>query len=255
MPVEESGNMLLLMAAIARVDGNAEFSRQHWPLLAKWARYLKEKGLDPENQLCTDDFAGHLAHNANLSLKAILALGAYAQLAEMLGNKEEAPAYRKTAEQFTREWIKMADDGDHFRLAFDKPGTWSQKYNLIWDGLLGLKLFPKDVARKEIASCLKKQNRYGLPLDNRRAYTKLDWIVWTATLAETRRDFQALVGPAYDFAHHSPTRVPLSDWYWTNDATQVGFQARSVVGGVFAKMLKDSVVWKKWANRAKAAAK
>jgi hypothetical protein len=252
MPVEESGNMLLLMAAISRVEGNVDFSRQHWPLLAKWAQYLKEKGLDPENQLCTDDFAGHLAHNANLSLKAILALRAYAQLAEMIGNKEEAAEYRTTAEGFARQWIKMADDGDHYRLAFDKPGTWSQKYNLLWDGILGLNLFPNDVVQKELAFYLRTQNRFGLPLDSRKAYTKLDWIVWTATLAETRQQFRALVEPAYDFAHHSPTRVPLSDWYWTNDAAQVGFQARSVVGGVFAKMLTDSRSWKKWVGKAKA---
>jgi hypothetical protein len=252
MPVEESGNMLLLMAAIARVDGNADFSGQYWPLLAKWAAYLKEKGLDPENQLCTDDFAGHLAHNANLSLKAVLALAACARLAETLGKKDVAAEYRKLAETFAREWMKMADDGDHYRLAFDKPGTWSQKYNLMWDGLLGLNLFPRDVARKEIAFYLKTQNRFGLPLDNRRAYTKLDWIVWTATLAETPQQFQALLAPAYDFAHQSPTRVPLTDWYWTNDATQVGFQARSVVGGVFAKMLTDYSVWKKWAGRGRA---
>ena len=244
MPVEESGNMLILTAAIARAEGSAEFARKHWPVLKKWAEYLKLKGMDPENQLCTDDFAGHLAHNTNLSLKAIVALGAYAQMAEKLGEKTEATAYRTAAREMAARWGKMADDGDHTRLAFDKPGTWSQKYNLAWDRLLGLDLFPREIARKEIAYYKKMQNRYGLPLDNRETYTKSDWIVWTATLAENQADFEAILDPLFRSLDETPSRVPMTDWYWTIDAKQRGFQARSVVGGVFMKALAA-----KWARQ------
>jgi hypothetical protein len=252
MPVEESGNMLILLAALAEADGNVEFSRPYAPILSKWAAYLREKGLDPENQLSTDDFAGHMAHNTNLSLKAILALASYARLAERFGQRQEASSYAATAKDMAAKWVKMADDGDHYRLAFDQKGTWSQKYNLVWDKLLKLGLFPPDVARKEIAYYKTKQNAFGLPLDNRSEYTKLDWIIWTATLADNAADFAAIADPAYKFANETPTRVPLSDWYWTNDGKQRGFQARSVVGGIFIKMLEDASRWKRWVDRAPA---
>ena len=246
MPVEESGNMLLLVAGIAKAQGNADLAGKYWPMLTKWAEYLRDKGLDPENQLCTDDFAGHLARNANLSLKAIEGLGGYAMLAEMTGHKAEAQRYRTIALDYARQWMKLGEDGDHYVLAFGNPGTWSQKYNLVWDRILGLNLFPPEVARKEIAFYKTKQNVYGLPLDNRAEYTKLDWLVWTATLADNSGDFQALIAPAYKWMNETPTRVPLTDWYMTVDGKQRGFQARSVVGGVFIKMLTDPAMWEKW---------
>jgi hypothetical protein len=248
MPVEESGNMLIMTAALARGEGNAAFAQKYWPQLTKWAEYLKEKGLDPENQLSTDDFAGHLAHNANLSIKAILALGAYAALCDATGHAQDGAAYRGTAREFAAKWAQMADDGDHYRLAFDKTGTWSQKYNLAWDKVLGLGLFPAGIARKEIAFYETKENPYGLPLDNRKDYTKLDWLVWTATLAESPADFEKLIAPAYKWANESQSRVPLTDWYDTVTGKQQGFQARSVVGGVFMKMLADPAMWKKYAG-------
>ena len=248
MPVEETGNMLILVAAIAKAEGDASFAGKHWPLLTKWAEYLKDKGLDPANQLCTDDFAGHLAHNANLSLKAIEALNAYGELAGMLGKNREHDLYSNTAQEFARQWVKMADDGDHYRLAFDKPGTWSQKYNLVWDKILGFHLFPAEIAAKEIAYYQTK-NHLGFPLDNRQDYTKLDWEFWSATLAESPSDWESLISPIYDWANQSPSRVPLTDWYWTTDGTEVGFQARSVVGGLFIKMLADGEVWKYWSSK------
>jgi hypothetical protein len=251
MPVEESGNLLLLFGAVAQMEGNADFAGLYWKQLEQWANYLKEKGFDPENQLCTDDFAGHLAHNVNLSAKAICGLGAFGKLCDLRGDKAKSEEYFKLAREFAAKWVKEADDGDHFRLAFDRPGTWSQKYNLVWDKILGLNLFPDAVLRKEMDYYKKMQNKYGLPLDNRKDYTKLDWITWTATLTQDRQDFETLVDPLITFLNESPDRSPMTDWYQTKTARKQGFTARPVVGGVFLQMLYDKATWAKYASRDK----
>jgi hypothetical protein len=265
MPVEESGNLLILADAMSQEQGNWDFVRAYWPQFTQWAEYLRAKGLDPENQLSTDDFAGHLAHNSNLSIKAIEALAAYAQMAQALGKSDVAAEYSHLAAEMATKWQAMAIDGDHYKLAFDKPGTWSQKYNLVWDQILDLHLFPAQVRQTEVAYYLQHLNAYGLPLDNRRDYTKLDWEIWTATLADAPQPgnpqpspgspepkvdaFAALIAPIGRWINEGPTRVPLTDWYDTKTGKQMAFQARSVVGGVYIKALADRALAASWRNR------
>jgi hypothetical protein len=159
----------------------------------------------------------------------------------MQGKKTEAKEYRILAENMVQDWVKAADDGDHYRLAFDKSDSWSQKYNMVWDKLLGFNFFPDEVINKEIAWYLKVQNRYGLPLDSRETYTKLDWILWTASMANSNDEFKQLIAPVYTFLNETPDRVPMTDWYWTKSGEMRGFIARSVVGGVYMELLKDKL--------------
>ena len=239
MPIEEAGNMLILTALLTKVDGNADYATKHWASLTKWSNYLIEKGLDPANQLCTDDFAGHLARNANLSVKAILGIAAYGYMAGEKGDKATCEKMMAKAKEMAQEWMTLADAGDHYSLSFGNKESWSQKYNMVWDKLMGWEIFPEEVKQKELAYYLTKQNQYGLPLDSRRNYTKSDWIMWTATLADDHETFMKFVQPIYDFANETTDRIGLTDWYNTDSDKRVGFEARPVLGGFYIKMLEE----------------
>lgn len=142
------------------------------------------------------------------------------------------------------KWESDAREGDHYRLAFDRNDTWSQKYNMVWDKIWGTNLFPNNAIERELAYYLTKQNRYGLPLDCRRDYTKSDWIVWTASMAADRDTFMQFIAPLYDYMNETDTRVPTSDWYDTRGGHRIGFKARSVIGGhwmrVFVEKMKGA---------------
>ena len=238
MPVEECGNLLLMTAAAEAYGGGPTFADAHWELLTKWAGYLRSHGMDPENQLCTDDFAGHLAHNCNLSIKAILGIAVYGRLLERR-QPGEGEAWLAEARSMAARWLETAANGDGtYRLAFDRPGTFSLKYNAVWDRLLSLNVFPAGVWDRELSSYIEKSNPYGVPLDNRAGYTKSDWLVWCASMLDKQDDFTTLTDPLWLAYHHTPSRVPLCDWYETEDAHQVQFQNRTVQGGLFIRLLR-----------------
>ncbi len=242
MPIEESGNILTIAATVTMMDGNAAFAEKYWNSFKTWADYLVANAQDPANQLCTDDFAGHLAHNANLSIKGILGIAGFALMAKAKGDMATYDTYMNTAKQMAAKWeVDALDaDGTHYDLTLDQNGTWSQKYNMVWDKLWGINIFSSQVMQKEFAYYLTKQNTYGIPLDSRETYSKNDWIMWVASMAPDAFTFRTLINPIWKYVNETNSRVPISDWHWTISGDMRGFRARSVIGGYWAKVLMDN---------------
>lgn len=230
-----------MTAAIAKMEKNASYAEKHWKTLTQWAEYLLENGTDTGDQLTTDNFAGDCPHHANLSAKGVLGIAAYARLAEMLNKKEEAEKYLDAAREMAKEWEKITNAGDHYRLAFDQPYSWGMKYNLVWDRLLDLNLFSERVIQKEIDFYLTKMNKFGCPLDNRHSYAKVDWTVWSASLSKDRLMFRKLILPLHKFMNETTDRVPMADLINTDCAKVADFHGRSVVGGYFIRLLEDEM--------------
>ncbi len=238
MPVEESGNAILCVYTVCHYKNDVSYFIKHRPLMDKWVEYLVKYGLDPENQLCTDDFAGHLAHNCNLSVKAIMGIAAYAKLLEKIGESAGAQKYLAIAKDYAANWEKTASDGDHYRLAFDREGSWSIKYNMVWDKIFGWGIFSDEVFEKEIAYYKKVMNKYGLPLDSRSDYTKSDWQMWSVRLMDEDKDYMhRIVDAMWAFLNECYPRVPFTDWYYTSEAKERGFQNRTVQGGLFIPLI------------------
>lgn len=230
MPVEECGNMLIMLAAAQAYGASPELAKTYRPLLDKWVQYLLTYGEDPGEQLCTDDFAGHLAHNVNLAAKAMVGVACYGRLTGEAVWEEKA---RAMAQRF----LATVGGEGNTPLTLDGQG-WSMKYNLLWDKVLDLGLLPESFYAAELASYLPRVNTFGLPLDSRADYTKSDWICWTAALADDLSTREALLAPVARMLRETGTRVPFSDWYDTKTGRYVAFIARSVQGGVFAPMLR-----------------
>lgn len=242
MPVEECGNMLIMMETAMAFGAGDTLLRQYTSLVDTWVQYLETYGEDPGEQLCTDDFAGHLAHNINLSAKAVIGLACYARMQRRLGNEENANVWEAKAKSMAQSWLARAKTQEATALTFDGQG-WSMKYNLVWDQLLGLDLLPTDFYDRETKSYLPRLETYGLPLDSRADYTKSDWELWCAAMAPDTEVARQLIAPVASYLRHTTTRVPFSDWYDTKTGKYVHFIARSVQGGVYMPMLKK--LWQK----------
>ncbi|KAF8761365.1 hypothetical protein RHS01_01175 [Rhizoctonia solani] len=209
MPVEESGNMLIMALSYTRATKDNSLISNNYNLLAQWTQFLVEDSLIPAEQLSTDDFAGHLVNQTNLAIKGIIGIQAMGEIANVLGKSDDAKKY------------KLLD------LA----------YNLYSDKLLQFNLFPKSVYDMQTGWYGEMGAQYGVALDSRHPYTKSDWEIYTAGTVTDKGTRNMFITRLRDYLANGKNNAPFSDWYDAIWGTVVGFRARPVAGGHFALLV------------------
>ncbi len=238
MPVEECGNMLIMAYAYAVAGKDSTFLKDNLDLLRKWVDYLVKTGNELAFQLCTDDFAGALAQNVNLAIKSCIGIACFGRILQMIGT-DGSEDYLKIAGENAAELVKQATEGSKLRLTFDKKSSWSLKYNMIWDFIFDLGLFDETVAANEIAHYYRMENKYGVPLDSRKTFTKSDWLMWASALDKSGEATEKFAKDLTDMLANTKNRVPFTDWYETKNAKLCWMWHRTVLGGLWMPLLRD----------------
>lgn len=120
------------MQAYFQVSQDLDWLKKHYSIMTQWASYLITDGLIPAEQLSTDDFAGTLANQTDLAIKAIVGIGAMGEIAAQTGHKINATYYRDVSREYIEKWIELAisKDGGHAKLAYQDDASWGTLYNL-----------------------------------------------------------------------------------------------------------------------------
>ncbi|KAJ7368444.1 DUF1793-domain-containing protein [Mycena albidolilacea] len=240
MPVEESGNMVIMALSYAQRTGDISHLQRYSALLNQWTGFLVSDSLIPANQISTDDFAGALANQTNLAIKGIVGIGAMAQIEALLGNTAQSANYSSIAASYVTQWQKLsASTTDaHLTLAYGNSNSWGLSYNLFGDKLLKLNLFPESVYAEQTAWYQTHTNAFGVPLDTRHTYTKTDWEIFTASWVTTTTVRDLFISSVKKWVSDGLNNGPLGDLYDTvSGQIAVGFRARPVVGGHLALLV------------------
>ncbi|KAJ6519201.1 hypothetical protein C8R45DRAFT_950524 [Mycena sanguinolenta] len=239
MPVEESGNMLIMALSFARASNDTTQIKRYESLLDQWTQYLIEDSLIPAFQLSTDDFAGQLANQTNLAIKGIIGIRCMAEISKLLGNTAKYTNYSSIAADYVTKWqvYSASKTGAHLTLDYNDDASWGLAYNLYSDVRLGLKLFPQSVYDEQTAWYKTVINQYGAPLDTRHTYTKSDWSIWTSAIVTDTGLRDQFISTLTAYVSNGLNNVPFSDLFDTISGKTVGFSARPVVGGHLALLL------------------
>ncbi|KAL8280409.1 hypothetical protein RQP46_007057 [Phenoliferia psychrophenolica] len=232
MPVEESGNTLIMTLAYTKATNDLSLIRTYHSLLEQWTEYLISDSEVPESQLSTDDFAGTLVNQTNLAIKGTCGINAMAEIEGLLGNSDRQASYKATVAKYVPQILEYAtSSANHLELNYGAESSWGLAYNLAADRLLGITTFPNATFQMQTEWYATQGLEYGVPLDSRHSYTKSDWQLWTASTCTDTATRDLFVDGVHRYISAGTSALPFGDWYDAKSGASQSFRARPVVGG------------------------
>ena len=212
MPVEESGNIIILTHAYELASGKNDLSTTYSSLLKEYAEYLLKDGKYPSNQLSLNDALGPIANQTNLAMKASVGLAIYGEIA----NDDNYVTEGKEIAQALYEGRLGTDpDGTYFTIQYGND-TWFLVYNHYGDRLFHLDLFSDEAYNATTDFYPTVRDEAGVPLDANVDWGQTNWQGFVAATVDgaTRDQF---ITDLHAYISNGRNDAPFSDRYWVAD--------------------------------------
>ncbi|KAJ5820444.1 hypothetical protein N7474_006035 [Penicillium riverlandense] len=245
MPIEESGNVIILSYAYQKATGNTDLATTYAAQLEKYATYLNENGLYPAAQLSLNDALGPLANQTNLGVKAAVGLAAYGALT---GQQKYIATGKDWADKIWTDHLGTDAQGTHFLLQYGTP-QWFLVFNHYADLLFNLDVFPKEAFNATSEYYPTVRAAAGVALDESVGWGQTNWQSFVAATVDgdTREMF---ISDMHSYISNGLNTAPFCDRYWvqTSGSNSPGeafaFRARPTLGSHFAlAALRGANTW------------
>nr|VWO99943.1 Hypoxanthine-guanine phosphoribosyltransferase [Ganoderma boninense] len=237
--VEQSGNMLVMALAYARISGDGTLLSQYYNTTKRWADYLVSTALNSTNQSSMD---GDTTNSANTALKGIIGVKAMAEIAHALGQDSDAVQYGNQASSMLSSWLSLASSsgGSHLLGSYGSQQSWSLMYNLFAEKLLGLNFVAQpviDMQTQFLSSLFATTPEFGLPIDSESGTVgNAAWTMFASAFVSDDNVRDNLIQSVYNHANFNLTTGVFPETYNTTDNSIKNGGASPALGGMFAHL-------------------
>ncbi|KAJ5115332.1 hypothetical protein NUU61_001091 [Penicillium alfredii] len=245
MPIEESGNIIILAYAYEKATGNKDLTNTYAAQLEQYANYLHQHGLYPASQLSLNDALGTLANQTNLGVKAAVGLATYGALT---GQKNYTTAGKQFADRIWTDHLGTDDHGTRFLIQYNtKP--WFLVFNHYPDVLFDLNVFPKETYNATAKFYPTVRGLAGVALHGSLGWGQTNWQAFVAATVDGNAR-EVFISDIHAYIANGQNSAPFSDRYWVEAKNghivgqSYAFRARPTLGSHFAlAALKGANLW------------